>query len=154
MDARMGQERAEKARKHMQSLGTAEGISFDFGGKTGNSRLSHQLMHLAKSKGLETQNTVAQELFRLHFEEQRDIADIQTLVEAGVIAGLENHEILEYLEKKQGAEEVDREAAESKRSVKSGVPQFVFEGGKYSVDGAGDAMDFFELIVTIKGETA
>jgi len=152
MVRRMGEERTKTAQAHMMRLGTAEGIAINYGGKTGNTKLSHQLLHLAKTKGLETQNAVSEELFRLHFGEERDITDIQTMIDAGTNAGLQGSEVRSYLEEGRGVEEIDKEAAEIRASGVKGVPKFLFEGGKYSVDGSGDAMEFFELLMKIKAD--
>lgn len=152
MVGRMGEERTDKAQKHMMRLGANEGIAINYGGKTGNTQLSHQLLHFAKSKGLEMQNAVAEELFRLHFGEERDITDIQTMLDAAANMGLDTEEVRTYLLNGSGIEEVAREAAELRASGVQGVPKFIFEGGKHSVDGSGDAMEFFEILMKIKGD--
>lgn len=148
----MGEGRTKSAQQHMTSLGRAEGIEIKYGGKTGNTRLSHQLLHLAKSKGLPLQNEVARELFRLHFGEERDITDAQTMLDTAVNCGMGADEVRTYLDQGGGVEEVDKEAEKIRDSGVKGVPRFVFQGGEYEVDGAGDAMEFFELLMKIKGD--
>ena len=150
MLSRMGPEQSARSQKHLNSIGSAEGITFNWNGKTGKTKQSHQLLELARTKSLELQCKVAEELFRLHFEEQRDITVTQTLVDAGRGAGLDNTEILSCLENSNGGDLVDREAQEARDNGISSVPQFSLQGGKYPLDGAQDAMDFFEVFMKIK----
>ena len=148
----MDRERVEKIQSHLQSVGTGEGIMFKFGGKTGNSRLSHQLLELAKTESLEMQWKVAEEVFRLHFEEEKNITDVQMLITAGVNAGLDEKRVKEWLHDEEKAKIVDEEVEEVKAMGMKGVPRFIFQNGKHHVDGAGDLMDFFEIFMKIKEE--
>ena len=50
------------------------------------------------------------------------------------------------------AKEVDAEAATIRASGVKGVPRFRFQGGEHELDGARDAMDFFEILMKIKGD--
>jgi predicted DsbA family dithiol-disulfide isomerase len=147
----MGAERVKSVQQHMSSLGRAEGIEIKYGGKTGNTRLSHQLLQFAKSKSLAKQNEVAEELFRLHFSEERDIAALQTMLDAAANCGLDVDEVRGRLEQGLEAEKVDAEAAEVREAGVKGVPRFVFQRGEFEVDSAGDTMEFFELLIKIKG---
>ncbi|QDS68657.1 hypothetical protein FKW77_001954 [Venturia effusa] len=149
---RMGPEQIARAQKHMNSIGSAEGITFDWTGKTGKTKQSHQLLELAKTRGSEVQCKVAEELFRLHFEKQRDITHVQTIVDAGEAAGLGKAEVLKVLNDEEVGGLVDKEAQKARDDGISSVPQFSLQGGKYPVDGAQDAMDFFEVFMKIKGQ--
>lgn len=151
MVSHTGEERTASAQKHMTSLGHGEGIEIKYGGKTGNTKLSHRLLHFAKLKGLAVHTEVALELFRLHFGEERDITELQTLLDAARSCGLDVAEVKAYLEAGGGAEEVDQQAAALRASGVKGVPQFRFHGGEFEVDGAGDAMGF-EILMKIKGD--
>jgi predicted DsbA family dithiol-disulfide isomerase len=150
MTSRMPLERVEKAKKHMASVATGEGITLNFGGKTGNSRLSHQLLSLAKTESLEMQGKVAEEVFRLHFQEEGDITDMEMLVIAGVNCGLDEMRIREWLSDEEKAKAVDEEVQEARKMGVKGVPKFFLQGEKEYVDGAGDLMDFFEIFMKIK----
>jgi predicted DsbA family dithiol-disulfide isomerase len=152
MLSRMGPERTASSLKHLNSIGSAEGITFNWNGKTGKTKQSHQLLNLARTKSSELQCKVAEELFRLHFEEQRDITDLQSLIDAGELAGLDSPEILSWLENGNVGDLVDKEAQEARDNGISSVPQFSLQGGKYPLDGAQDAMDFFEVFMKIKEE--
>ena len=148
MLSRLGPQRTAKAQQHLRRIGAAEGLTFKFGGRIGSSRLAHQLMHFAKSKGLDVQSKCAEELFRAHFGE-KDVTRIEVLVEAGAQAGLDGKEVKEWLEGNHGAREVEAEEKEVRELGINGVPQFVI-GGKHNIDGAGDVMDFFETFVKLK----
>jgi predicted DsbA family dithiol-disulfide isomerase len=155
MLSRMDPERIEKIQSHIQGIGTVEGIMFRFGGKTGNTKFSHQLLQLAKTDSLEMQWKVAEEVFRLHLEEERDITDIQMLVAAGVNAGLGEEKVRKWLQDEEGAKIVDKEVEEVRALGVKGVPRFLLQGGKHHVEGAGDVMDFFEVFMKVKeGESS
>lgn len=152
MLSRTGPERTARSQKYMNSIGSAEGITFNWNGKTGKTEQSHQLLELARMKGSEVQCKVAEELFRLHFEEQRDITDVQTIADAGEAAGLDKNEISKYLNDAEIRDLVDKEAQKAREEGISSVPQFSLQGEKYPLDGAQDAMDFFEVFIKIKDE--
>jgi predicted DsbA family dithiol-disulfide isomerase len=152
MLSRMGPEQTARSQKHLNSIGSAEGITFNWNGKTGKTKQSHQLLELARTKGSELQCKVAEELFRLHFEEQRNISDVQTVIDAGEGAGLDKNEISSWLESGDAGDLVDKEAQQAREDGISSVPQFSLQHGKYPLDGAQDAMDFFEVFMKIKEE--
>jgi len=150
MIERMGAKRAGEVQKHMESVGNAEGIIFNFRGRTGNSRMSHLLMHVAGLKSSEVQCTVAEELFKAHFEEARDIADLEVLGDVADRAGLGRTEMERYFEStKEGISEIDEEARRIRDSGIKGVPHIIFEDGPH-FDGAVDVQDVFEALVSIK----
>ena len=79
-------------------------------------------MHFAKTTaGLDVQTKVAQELFRAHFEEEKDITRIEVLVEAGARACLDSKEAKEWLEGNHGAQEVEAEEGEVRKPGVMGV---------------------------------
>jgi predicted DsbA family dithiol-disulfide isomerase len=148
MVALLGAKGTTDAQQYLQRVGAGESINFKFGGPIGNSRPSHLLLHLAKSKSAEIQTRVAEQLFRAHFEDEKDITATEVLVEAGVEAGLERNEIVAWLEGNQltAVEEEEREV--KGRGIK-GVPQFVI-AGKKRFEGASDVMDLFEAFIEYK----
>lgn len=74
------------------------GINFKFGGKTGNTRDSHRLIQLGKTKSPKLQTRVVEELFAAYFENEGDITDHKILRQAAIKAGLEEKEVDEWLE--------------------------------------------------------
>jgi len=148
----MGAQRAGEVQKHMERVGSAEGITFNFRGRTANSRLSHVLMHAAGLKSSEVQCNVAEQLFRAYFEESRNIADIEVLRDVADTAGLQRKELEQYFEAaKEEASEVDDEAQAVRDSGIKGVPHIVFEGGPH-FDGATDVQDIFEALINLKSQ--
>ncbi|XHF97573.1 hypothetical protein AWENTII_001153 [Aspergillus wentii] len=153
MNSRMGPEKSAEIQKTFRSIGMREGILFKFNGYVGNTKLSHQLLHLASSKPLSsetsTQTLVAEELFRFQYELEKDISQIDTLVDIGTLCGLNGDEVRTYLEEDRGRVEVEEEEREVKASGMKGVPHYII-GGQYHLEGAVDVSDFFDIFVQLK----
>lgn len=150
MLSRVPADRAAKFQAHMRAVATADGINLKFGGKTGNTKRSHQLMLAAKQHGPDTQSKLADEIFRRCYEEEGDITDAQMLVDAGVAAGLAEDVAKAALDDAKLGDSVDREVEEVKKLGVKGVPQFFLQDGQHHVEGAADVMDFFDVFMKIK----
>ncbi|KAK3376756.1 DSBA-like thioredoxin domain-containing protein [Lasiosphaeria ovina] len=146
---KLGPERMAMAHARLTALGEAEGIHFTFNGKIGNTRDSHRLVQLAKTKSNEIENKLVAELFKSQFEEDGDITSHDMLIAAGEKAGLENSEIKDWLENGKGGDAVDREVEKAYRAGVSGVPNFTING-KYEISGAQDVETFIESFVRAK----
>lgn len=109
---------------HLARLGKQVGIDFAFGGKTGNTRDSHRLIQLAKTKGEGVQTRVVEELFNSYFEANEDITDMEVLISRGVKGGLDEAEVREWMGSGKGGEEVDKEVVQANRKFIGGVPNF------------------------------
>lgn len=133
----------------LASVGKSVDIDFKFGGKTGNTRDSHRLIQLAKTKGPEMQTKVAQELFKRYFEQEEDITSHSVLQAAAEKAGLEAAETKEWLESDKGGKEVDKEVVEAQMKAVSGVPHFTLQD-KYEIGGAQDPEAFVQIFERIK----
>jgi predicted DsbA family dithiol-disulfide isomerase len=133
----------------LSQIGLENGIKFSYGGKTGNTRNSHRLIALAKSKSPALQTRTVEELFKLYFENEGDITDVAKLQEAGVKAGLEEGEVKKWLASDDGGKEVDREVREAQIRGISGVPNFTVDG-KYEIGGAQDESVFLQLFEKIQ----
>jgi len=143
--------RAEPMFARLAQIGKEVGINFKFGGKTGNTRDSHRLVQLGKTKSPAVQTRVVEELFSVYFENEGDITSHQVLLDAAVKAGLDKGEAEEWLKSDKGGKEVDREVEEAQRNQISGVPNFTIQG-KYEVGGAQDPGIFLRLFEKIKAE--
>lgn len=151
---KFGEERTDMIFERLAQTGREVGINFKFGGKTGNTRDSHRLIQLGKTKSPAMQTRVVEELFAAYFENEKDITSHETLLDAGLRAGLEEKEIKEWLDSDKGGKEVDIEVAEAQSNQISGVPNFTVQG-KYEVGGAQDPGVFVRLFTKIKAsETA
>jgi predicted DsbA family dithiol-disulfide isomerase len=90
------------------------------------------------------QTKVVEALFEKYFEEERDITDKQTLLEAAKKAGLDEQEAKEWLDGEGGGKEVDKEVGEARDEGISGVPFFTIQD-KFEVEGAQDKSAFVRL---------
>ena len=109
---------------HLARLGKQVGIDFAFGGKTGNTRDSHRLIQLAKTKGEGMQTKVVEQLFNSYFEANEDITNREVLIARGIKAGLDETETREWMDNGKGGPEVDKEVGEAQEKFISGVPNF------------------------------
>jgi predicted DsbA family dithiol-disulfide isomerase len=141
-------ERADKAMAHLTRLGVAEGINFKFGGKIGQTRDSHRLVELAKEKMGDGGVKMQEVLFEMYFEEEKDIADVEVLVEAGKRAGFEEDVVRKWIDTDGGGEIVDREVEAASLRTLKGVPRFTVNGDLF--EGALDPSEWYEIFVKIK----
>ena len=151
--ARFGEERTAMIFERLAQTGKDAGINFKFGGKTGNTRDSHRLIQLGKSKSPAIQTRVVEELFSAYFENEGDITSHAVLTNAGVKAGLDEKEVKEWLASDKGGKAVDEEVEQAQQNQISGVPNFTIQG-KYEVGGAQDPGVFLRLFEKIKAEQA
>ena len=135
--------------QRLADVGKDVGISFKFGGKTGNTRDSHRLVQLGKSKSIAVQTRVVGELFAAYFQNEGDITSHEMLKSVGVKAGLDEKEVVEWLESDNGGRTVDEEVKAAQMNQISGVPNFTIQG-KYEVGGAQDPKVFLKLFEKIK----
>ncbi|TAQ86836.1 hypothetical protein B7494_g4806 [Chlorociboria aeruginascens] len=148
-DAKFGAERAAQMRARLTEVGTSVGIDFKFGGKSGNTRDSHRLVQLGRTRSAAVQTRVVEELFRSYFENEGDITSHENLAAAAVRAGLEDDEVRQCLQSDTGGAEVDREVEAARRSGVTGVPNFTVQG-RYEVGGAQEPAVFLGLFEKIK----
>ncbi|KAL7619878.1 hypothetical protein AAE478_010425 [Parahypoxylon ruwenzoriense] len=149
MAQRFGPERLQALQQRLTLIGREEGINFGFRGKIGNTRDSHRLIQLGKTKGADVENRVVLELFKSYFEGDGDITSHDTLVAAAERAGLGRSEIKEWLDSGKGGKEVDEEVQEAYAKDIHGVPHFTIQD-KYEVDGAQDAQAFLSAFASAK----
>lgn len=147
--SKFGNERTSMIIDRLRNVGKEVGINFSFGGKTGNTRDSHRLIQLGKTKGPEVQTKVVEELFKSYFENEGDITSHEMLQAAGVKAGLDPADVKAWLNSDKGGPQVDREVMEAQIRGVSGVPNFVMQG-KYEIGGAQDAENFVKVFERIK----
>ncbi|CBY01902.1 hypothetical protein IAQ61_006498 [Plenodomus lingam] len=148
-ESKFGKERTAVMQQRLSEIGKEEGIHFKFGGNTGNTRDSHRLIQLGKTKSPQVQTRVIGELFAAYFENEKDITSREVLTEAGVRAGLTDEEIKDWLESGKGGPEVDQQVQRAQRQGVSGVPNYTING-KFQVGGAQDSDTFAQLFERIK----
>ncbi|KAI9847250.1 MAG: hypothetical protein M1838_000964 [Thelocarpon superellum] len=150
--AKFGEARAKAAFERLSALGKVEGINFKFGGKTGNTRDSHRLIQLGKTKNADTQNRVVHELFHAYFEKEQDITAHPVLLEAGVKAGLEAGEVQDWLNSERGGPDVDAEVRQAQRKHITGVPHFIIQD-THEIGGAQDPATFQQVFEKIRASS-
>lgn len=146
---KFGKERAAIINQRLAEIGHNEGINFKFGGRTGNTRDSHRLVQLGKTKGPKMQTRVVEELFAAYFENEKDITTQEILVESGVKAGLDEKEIKEWLDSGKGGAEVDKEVQDAREQNISGVPNFTIND-RFEIGGAQEPAAFVQLFERLK----
>jgi predicted DsbA family dithiol-disulfide isomerase len=147
--AKFGKERTAMMFERLAQVGKDCGINFKFGGKTGNTRDSHRLIQLGKTKSPAMQTRVVEEFFKKYFEQEADITSHEVLKDAAVRAGLDAKEVDEWLNSDNGGKEVDAEVLQAQRNQISGVPNFTIQG-KYEIGGAQDPSVFLRVFERIK----
>ncbi|KAI9041502.1 DsbA family oxidoreductase [Aspergillus affinis] len=162
--SKFGADRTAAIFQRLSAVGDAEGITFRYGGRTGNTRDSHRLLwyagQLEKKEregaapvqsdvvgGLQTR--VVERLFRAYFEEEKNITDRQVLLEAAQTAGLDRAEVERFLGSEEGGQEVDVEAYRAQRRLVTGVPYFTVQG-EYAIEGANEPEAFLEAFDRVK----
>jgi len=128
-------QRTEQILSQTQATGRAEGLPFDF--DRGQVRVStlkaHRLVWLAGREG--DADKVGEALFRAHFAEGRNLADVQTLIDAGAEGGLPEARVRALLDSDEGIAEVRAQLAQAHALGIQAVPTFVFDG-RLAVQGA------------------
>ena len=151
--SKFGEQRTAGIFRMLGQVGQQEGINFKFGGKTGNTRDSHRLVQLGKTKGPQMQTRVIEELFAAYFENEKDITSHETLLDAAEKAGLDKNEAKDWLDSGKGGPEVDKEVQDAYAQGISGVPNFTING-KFEVGGAQEPGAFVQLFERIKRQDA
>ncbi|MDR0181398.1 DsbA family oxidoreductase [Lysobacter arvi] len=130
-----GAQRTEQILSQTQATGRAEGLPFDF--DRGQVRVStlkaHRLIWLAGREG--DADKVGEALFRAHFAQGRNLADVQTLIDAGAEGGLPEARVRAMLASDEGIAEVRAQLAQAHALGIQAVPTFVFDG-RLAVQGA------------------
>lgn len=121
---------------HTQLVQTAKEVGLDYNfdeAKPVNTLKAHQLIQLAKSKGL--QDEVEEALFKGYFTAGENINDVATLVKIGEGIGLAPEAIKEALDKGTFIPAMQADINEAQQLGVRGVPFFVLNR-KYAVSGA------------------
>ena len=118
----------------VEELAAAEGLEYHLAeGISGNTSLAHELIHLAAEHGL--QGEMKERLLHAHFEEQRPVFDLESLVPLALEVGLDEAEVREALTDRRYRAAVGQDAATAQALGATGVPFFVVDR-KYGAAGA------------------
>jgi predicted DsbA family dithiol-disulfide isomerase len=132
----------------MEALAADEGLEYHLSDAnlTGNTFDAHQLLHLARTHGL--QDATLERLYRAYFAEQRSLFDRESLVTLGSEAGLDASEARQALADGRFADAVANDLNDAKRIGVNGVPFFVVDS-RYAVSGAQPAEMFSQLLARV-----
>lgn len=136
---------SQASRDRLTALGTELGFTFNFHDdkRMANTFNAHQLIHWAGEQG--RAHDLEQALFAAYFTDDRNINDIDTLVEIATTTGLDADTARAVLEDQRFADIVrQRETFWTSRGV-TGVPAVVFEE-KHLVSGAQGVENFTSIL--------
>ena len=129
-------EQAAQMQAQVAAIAAEDGLHYDFGSqRPANTRMAHQVLHLAKHDGLDVQAAMKERLLAAHFVEGRHIGREDELVDLAVEVGLDRDETLAALADQRYAAAVDADIAQARQLGINGVPFFVLDG-RYGISGA------------------
>jgi len=130
----MSREQVSSMFEQVTAIAADEGLSYDFDSVVvANSFAGHELLHLAKARGVGDQ--VKEALLSAHFEHGQDIGDRDVLVRIGAEAGLDADEVARDLQSHTWREEVVADITAADALGIRGVPFYVLDE-KFGVSGA------------------
>ncbi len=146
----MPTEQVQQMFAHVAEQAAGEGLAYDFDSLVvANSARAHELLHLAKERGLGDEAKEA--LLSGHFEHAADIGDVDTLVRIGTSVGLDEGEIRSALADGRYQAAVASDIDMARQIGVTGVP-FVVVDMKYAVSGAQPPEVFREVLDKAWGE--
>ncbi len=130
--------------QHVAERAADVGLTYNFETAViANSMRAHQLIQLAKTKGLG--DPMEEVFFSAYFCEGEDLNDDNTLMRLGVQAGLNPLDITETLAENSFTLAINRDIQEAQQIGVRGVPFFVFDR-KYAISGAQPVAAFIETL--------
>ncbi len=146
-------EQSQQARDRLTQIGAELGFDFRFhdDSRMVNTFAAHQLLDWAETQG--RQHPLKMELFKAYFIDQRDVSDIEVLLEAAEAVGLDRTAAQQALTSGAHAAPVrQKQQFWTSRGV-SGVPSMVF-GGKYLLTGAQGTDTYVQILQRCLAEAA
>jgi len=134
---------AEQTRRmlgQMTELAATEGLAYDFDAlRHTNTRLAHQVLHLAKAHGKQIE--LKERLLKAYFEQGRHVGRVEDLADLAAEVGLDRAEVVTALTDGTYADAVEADIDQAMEYGIGGVPFFVFNG-RIGVSGAQDPSVF------------
>ncbi|WP_045728346.1 DsbA family oxidoreductase [Xanthomonas sp. GPE 39] len=123
-----GPARTEQILMQTQSTARADGLPLDFG--RGQVRVTtlpaHRVLWLAAREG--NADAVAEALFHAHFAQGRNLAQTQTLLDAGAAGGLPPARVQALLDGDEGLVEIQAQLQQAQEMGIRAVPVYVIDG--------------------------
>lgn len=138
-------------RKMLVDLGDPLGITFNFDetSRIVNTFAAHQLLDWAQEHG--KQHPLKMALFDAHFTDQRDVSDVEVLIEVAATTGLDAGAARDVLRTgSHAAQTRARQQFWTSRGI-SGVPSMVFDG-RYLLTGAQGAETYAQMLIKVISE--
>lgn len=146
-------EQSAQNRAQMQDLGKTLGINFVFSpdSRIVNSFAAHQLLDFALSLGV--QHPLKLALFEAHFTAQRNVSDVEVLLDVAESVGIDRAEAAQMLDSGRLRASVrEKQGFWTARGI-SGVPSMIF-GEKYLMTGAQGADNYAQVLRQVAQEAA
>jgi len=115
-----------RAKAGIKALGQKYGLQMNFNEKSKHSRLALEGSKYAEEQGLG--NAYHDAIFAAQFQEQRDINDLDVLIELAVQIGLDQEEFKQALLARRYEQAVSQDVAEAQRLGIQSVPCFIVDG--------------------------
>eukprot|EP00299_Pterocystis_sp_00344_P019459 c964_g1_i1.p1 GENE.c964_g1_i1~~c964_g1_i1.p1 ORF type:complete len:175 (-),score=51.72 c964_g1_i1:130-654(-) len=139
----------------VSTAGRPLGLVFNPARRVVNTISAHRLMEAAKSFGNDTQNKLAEELFRSYHCDALDVSDRAVLLECAKKSGIDEATIDRIFNDQSGREVVLRLDAKVKSQGIQGVPLFVIKSeqtsGQVVLSGAQPPQQFLAAFSQVSG---
>lgn len=130
---KFGPENLETMFARVRAAGANAGIAFDFEHAVrAPSQDAHRLVWLAPAA---QKTAVLEGLLQAYFNEGKNVADLETLADIAVAAGMDREEAMRRLRSDEGKAETAAAIEDAYRLGVTGVPFFVFDN-RYALSGA------------------
>ena len=146
-------EQSAQNRAQLQDLGKPLGLNFVFSpdSRIVNSFAAHQLLDFALSLGV--QHPLKLALFEAHFTAQRNVSDVEVLLDVAESVGIDRAEAAQMLDSGRLRASVrEKQGFWTARGI-SGVPSMIF-GEKYLMTGAQGADNYAQVLRQVAQEAA
>ncbi|KAF3760598.1 hypothetical protein M406DRAFT_223559, partial [Cryphonectria parasitica EP155] len=154
----------------MEELGREEGIEFRFGGLVGDTLQAHRVVQYFQEvdadgdvgkgeaqQGQTRASRIVDALYRMYFEEEKDLSSHETLVAACIEAGIEEGEARRVVVEDEGEGLMELKALlrESALNGIDSVPHIMFEGRRRDLTlvGAKKVGEYVKAMETIAKES-
>ncbi|KAH7311492.1 thioredoxin-like protein [Stachybotrys elegans] len=146
------QARFAMMRDRLFAIGRNVGLNFSMGGRVGNSRDSHRLIHLAQRLGTDVGIKTVEGIFAAYHEQERDIADVEVLRDIAKQSGVPEEEFQKKIIDSDGeGAEVDKAVLQARYMGITGVPFFTIQD-RHHLSGGQPPEEFLAIFNKIKSE--
>ena len=140
----ISREQAEEMNNHVSKIAQETGLHFAIEKSViANSFNAHRIIQLAKTKGWGGE--AEEEMFKAYFSENKNIDDIETLMQISLKIGLDAKEVKNILSGNGFGEEVRKDESLAHSLGIRSVPFFIFNN-KYAISGAQSSEVFLQAL--------